>query len=592
MVPWSLAVLAGAVAIWGLVRPSPPEFRSLTRLVVNLPQGQQLLGGPSPPIAVSPDGTRLVYAAISGGQSRLYLRRLDQFEAKPIPGTEGANAPFFAPDGGSVGFFADGALKKVAVSGGVPLTIADAPWSASFSLGASWGPDDTIIFAAGLGAGLLQVSAAGGTLKVLTTPNAENGEVGHGWPQILPDGKNVLFTIRTGEDRRIALLSRETGEWRTILRVGTQATGARYLPTGHLVYAQSGGLLAVPVDLSQGESSRSPMSILDGVFTFGSGLAYFATSRSGALVYAPGVAVAAENSLVWVDRQGRATPLAGDRGTYLYPRLSPDGRRVAVAIAEGGNRDIWVYDVERGTRTRLTIEGINTDAVWTPDGKRLAFASNRAGAFNLYWKPADGSGEAEPLLMREEAQFSHSWSPDGRLLAFYELSPGAARDIWVLSRDDNATATPFLTTSFNERSPIFSPDGRWLAYVSNESGRDEVYVQPYPERRAKWLISTDGGTEPVWSAGGRELLYRRGDKMMAVPVETEPAFTAGQPRVLFDGAYDVAPVSSGSLNYDVSPDGERFVMIQRDQESAPRQLNVVLNWFDELERLAPTRRTP
>ena len=588
-VAWVAAgVIVGAIAaggaVWSVMRTSSSAPGVLTHTVVSLPSNEQLGAvGASPPMAISPDGTRLVYASQNGGRTQLYLRPLNQFEANVIPGTEGARDPFFSPDGQWVGFFADVTLQKVSVTGGAPQPICDAP---DISLGASWGPDDTIVFAAGL-SGLVRVPAGGGTPESLTTPDAEKGEVRHSWPQILPGGESVLFTITTEEGPRIGVLSLATGDWRT-LPSGGEATQAQYVPTGHLVFAQSGELLGVPFDLARLELDGPPGSVLDGVYASpglgGLGLAYFAVSRSGSLVYAPGGAAIAENSLVWVDRDGRASPLTGGRGTYRYPRLSPDGRRIAVDFrSQTGDRDIWIYELERGTLSRLTVEGTNRNPVWAREGTQVTFTSNRAGPFDLYWKPADGSGQSEALLTRANSQFPTSWSPDGRQLAFYEVNPTTARDIWVLAQDDDPS--PFLRTSFNERSPTFSPDGRWLAYVSNESGRDEIYVLAYPGPGGRSQVSTDGGTEPVWSANGRELFYRNGDQMLTVAVETEPAFDAGDPQLLFEERYGVE--ADRNPNYDVAPDGQRFVMVKSDQDSAPTQLHVVLDWFEELNARVP-----
>ena len=575
------ALLAGFL-VWNLTDSSPVGSASVTRLVVALPGDHQLAApSRSNPIALSPDGTRIVYVDNSDGRVRLYLRALDGFEATPIAGTEAAQAPFFSPDGRWVGFFSNGKLQKVSVEGGAPLPLCDAPFP---SFGASWGPDDTIIFSGTGTFGLIRIPAGGGITETLTTPDTKKSEFSHLSPQILPGGTHVLFTVATTEGSSIAVLALETREWRVLL---PGAAGARYLPTGHLVYAQAGGLWAVPLALERLELTGTPISILDGVYSqgwVGVNTVSFSVSDTGVLAYVPGDTEVTE-SPVWVDRTGKASPLTEDKGEYVHPRLSPDGKQLAIAKRTGvANYDIWVYDTERGSRTRLTVEGNNYDSAWTPDGSRLTFNSTRAGQ-GLYEKPADGSGLAQPLLIREHYQNLGSWSLDGQTLAFTEQHPITGTDIWVLTRDGDRVPSPVLATSFHETAPVFSPDGGWLAYVSDESGRNEVYVLPYPSLAGKTPISTDGGVEPAWSADGRELFYRNGYQMLAVPVETGPTFSAEKPELLFEERYKLAPIPIAG--YDVSPDGERFLMIREDKKDAG-QINVVLNWFEELKRLVPT----
>ncbi len=431
------------------------------------------------------------------------------------------------------------------------------------------GGNDTIIFTV-FGSGLLRVSANGGQPEELTSPDLERGELGHQWPQILEKDKGVLFGIVTSEGSgRIVILSPETGEQRELF-VGSDK--ARHLRSGHLVYAYEGSMWAVPFDLEKMKLNGSPIQILDGVSS------QFTVSETGSIVY--GANPAAENTLVWVDREGQVAPIIDVPGSYWTPRLSPDGRQLAF----NGAGDIWILDLERGTRTRLTVEGRNYWPLWTPDDSRISFASTRSRSIDIYWKSADGSGETEPLLIRDPyPQIPLSWSPDGQHLLFTEIHPKSRGDIWVLSCTPDHSISSVIATKFHENWAAFSPDGDWLVYDSNESGRSEVYVQPFPGPGKRWQISPDGGSFPVWSTDGTELFYRQRDGwIMSVAVETEPVFVAKDPQRLFEGRF--------TRSFDVTSDGQRFVMTQSVEDSGAlvTELRVVLNWFEELKRLAPT----
>jgi Tol biopolymer transport system component/predicted Ser/Thr protein kinase len=587
------ALLLGAViaslATWNL-KPTPPQ--PVSRLVITLPPGQQLAGLENgPAVALSPDGTHLAYVARQSGSQQLYLRALDNLEARPIPGTEAAINPFFSPDGQWVGFFAGGKLKKVSVSGGPALSLGDA----TNPRGASWGNQGTIIFAPTTVSVVQQVSDGGGATQPLTRP--EKGEASHRWPEFLPGGKAVLFaaspTSGSWINAQIAVQSVGTGERRNLIQGGMFP---RYAPSGHLVYAQGGNLMAMPFDPQRLTATGAAVPVVEGVLqSASSGAAQYGLSATGSLVFVAGGVQSVQLKLVWVNRNGAELPLAAPAHAYLAQRLSPDGRRVAVGITDSESQ-IWLYDLSRETLTRLTFEGnSNQYPAWTPDGKRIAFQSNKEGPLNLFWQLADGSGGLERLTTSDSTQIANSWSPDGQLLAFHEINPGTQRDIWVLRMGDPSPgsgqvrkAQPFLRTRFDEAGSRFSPDARWLAYISNESGRYEIYVQPYPGPGGKWQVSTEGGTEPVWNPSGRELFYRSGDKMMAVEIATQPSFSAGTPRMLFEGQYQPTPATLP--NYDVSPDGQRFLMLKpvAAAQAAPTQINVVLNWFGELKQKVPT----
>jgi Tol biopolymer transport system component len=404
-------------------------------------------------------------------------------------------------------------------------------------------------------------------------------------PDLLPGGKSVLVTVTSGggfENASIHLVSLDTGERRILVERGFHA---RYA-FGYLIYARSDSLMAVPFDIDRLEVSGSPVPVLQGVDSSTLGTAHYSVSRGGSLVY---VSTQTAGSVpVWVDRNRNVQPIDVQPRGFWGPRLSPDGSRLAMS-ANDALMETWMLELDRGALTRFTFEGNSHIPIWTPDGKRLVFSSDReGGAHNLFWKPADGSGEPERLSMTDYHQDPASFSPDGKLLAFAQNHPETRWDIWLLHMDNERRAEPFLQTEFNEHDPMISPDGRWLAYASNESGRYEVYVQSLPNGGKKRVISTEGGREPLWARNGRELFYRNRERLMAVAVETEVVFDAERPRLLFDTSGLRGPGGFGPPNFDVTPDGQHFVMMSPAEASGPGQINVVLNWSEELKRLVPT----
>ena len=587
------ALLAGAVVattlMWFATRPVPPR---VSRLLIASPGTAALtINGNDRDLAITPDGSRLVYVGNRGTQ--LFVRALDALN--PVAVYTGApRGPFVSPDGQWIGFVDNNAvLKKVAVTGGPAVTLATL---VGFSLGATWGPDDTIIVASqDSTTGLQRVGAAGGATTVLTRPDRAQGELDHVWPEMLPDGRSVLFTIAvvTGglDAAQVAVLDLQTGTRTILVRGGSHA---HYVSSGHLVYAAAGTLRAVPFDLARLQTRGTPVPVIPEIVTTPTGGVDAVVARDGTLAYVSGSVPGTQRTLVWVDRQGRETPTSAPPRGYVYPRLSPDGTRVAV-FAQDQAQDIWNWDLGRTTLTRATFDPAqDTYPVWTPDGRRLIFTSDRAGGRNLFGQAADGTGAVERLSESPNGQSATALSPDGRRLIFTETAPKTGEDVMQLTLDGTRRVTPLVQSPFIERNGIVSPDGRWLAYETNDSGRLEVSVRPFPEvNSGHWQVSTTGGARPLWAPSGQELFYvAPTGALMRVGVERGPSWAATTPTLLVKEGYFTIPGGNGGRTYDLSSDGQRFLMIKEgggtDQTAAPPQLVVVQHWVEELKRLVPT----
>jgi serine/threonine-protein kinase len=579
--PWAIAaalgglVLGAAAVMWTQQGPTQPPLRLAVML-----DPARLDFDNSTTIAISPDGTGVVYAA-RDGDMRLYYSALDAFEPVPIEGTEGARDPFFSPDGQWVGFFSrDFKLAKVPLSGGVIVPICDVPVT---DLGATWLEDDTIVYATfSTGAGLMQVPASGGEPQSITELSITAGDTNHAYPSALP-GQALLFTVQNASGSSVAVLDLETGERRTVIEV---ANDARYVSSGHLLFAQQGALLAVPFDIETREVAGTPRPVVDDLFGTEREATAYAVSATGVLVYAPGGADPRTDRFVWVDRTGNVEPLGLGPGSYGHPRLSPDGTQLAYDSPREGGQDIWVYDIGRLTQTRLTSEGDNVMPVWTPDGSRVMFAASGHGlAPALYWHRADGQGEISMVWQGDHSLWPLSYQQES--IAFYELNPETGRDIWTMTVAEGQPTEPakLQASRFNERSPMLSPDARWVAYVSNQSGRDEVYVKGLYDENLTYTISNGGGREPLWSADGREIFYRDGDFLMVVPVISGNTLQVGSIGVVFQGVYKRDHTVANQY-YDISPDGRRFLMIEEDASlRGPDRLHVIVGFGDELRRL-------
>jgi serine/threonine-protein kinase len=561
-----------------LSRRSDPPI--VSRLQILLSAGQDFYFNGRHLVAISPDGTNIAYAAGLG----LWLRPLDQLDAKAVPGAElEARSPFFSPDGRSIGYYSAGALRRVSITGGAPVMITAAvnPW------GASWAADDVIYYGQGPD-GIWKVPASGGTASQVFA--VEPGQQAHG-PHLLPDGQWVLFTllpagVGSWNRAQVVVQSLATNQRQVLVEGGRDA---RYLASGHLVYALAGDLLAAPFDAVNRRLAGSAFPVVHGVFDAGTitGATHFAVAANGSLAYVPRSET--KLRLSWVDRTGAATPIAAEPRAYRHPRVSPDGTRIAAEVEDQEGLNIWIGDWRRGTFSRLTREDdTNSDPIWSPDGSRVVFTSVLA-ATGLRWQAADGSGTAESLTDSSGGVRAFSWTPEGELL--YEELEGADVRLLGIGKDTEPRSITLFDAPeyFNEVLPALSPDGRLLAYQSTESGRMEVYVRPFPDVRAgRWQISVGGGFAPLWSKDGREIFYRSATSLMAVPVQTTPDFVPGTPVRLFSLG-DFALAGTRGIRYDVAPDG-RFLFLKDESGSGPRErIIVVQNWVEELERLVGVR---
>jgi serine/threonine-protein kinase len=585
VMPWILAVaLAVLVGMVVLRWPERPVEQPLMRLELDLGPSAALASIWGPTAVLSPDGTRLVYIANGpDGNSLLMTRLVDRTEATPLPGTEGAAGPFFSPDGQWVAFHAGGKLKKISVNGGAAVVLCEAP----VLVGGSWGEDGNIIAALSL-RGLSRIPSAGSDPQPFTQPHES-----HRWPQILPGGDAVLFTAGSAgaiqDTASIVVQALNTGRRKVLLRGGYYG---RYLPSGHLVYMQQGTLFAVGFDPDKWELVGRPVPVVDDIASYGaSGGANFDFSRTGTFVYTSGRMASLTSSLMWLDGAGRLDPLPVKPATYVAPRLSPDGKRLAFIRVEAGGQGLWVYEWQRDIMQRLPVTAAIATPVWTPDGRHIVFTSGQ----EIQRIRADGSAKPQRLTDSKDQRYPFSFSPDGKTLAFVELSKETSWDIWTLplagdNPDDPKPGEPklFLRTQFTEWAPAFSPDGRWLAYTSDESGNFGVYVQPFPQGGGRWLVSGGGGRGVIWSRTRAELFYlASGGRIMSAAYSVKGgSFVPAARRQWSERRLPLFPVW---LSFDLAPDGNRMIFLTtgEEQEKPETHLTFLLNFFDELRRRVP-----
>jgi serine/threonine protein kinase len=572
-----LFVCAGYFAwnSWERTVPSLPVMR----FAIDLPLTTPLVGGAST-VAISPDGKNFVYLALSEGNPVLFLRPLDSFAAHPLTGSENASDPFFSPDGQWIAFFANGYLKKISIFGGVPQNICSIP---GFMRGGFWSHENQIFYG-NINDCIYMVPANGGTPVPATHLDSTQGEISQRFPQLLPDGQTVIFTVKNNtmtsfNDALVVTENIHTHERKVIVRGGAYA---RYIPTGHIIYVRGSTIYALPFDPNTLTVAGSPLPVEEGgMLNPLSGDANYGVSNTGVLLYAPlGSYSGTDLDLQWIDRQGKQSSVIDTTGAYGDGTISPDGEKLAITI-RAANDDIWVYQFQRKTLSRITFGGGNSDfPIWTPDGKNVIFASERGTTWKLFSKPWDGSGK-ETLLSNDVETDPNSWesiSPDSKYIAY-----GSGGDIWLLPLDETRKPQQFISTPANEINPSFSPDGHWLSYISNESGQNELYVVPFPQRGGKYQISTNGAgfaIPPKWTSDGKSLLYVSGHQIMEVAVTLSPSFDYSAPKKVID-----LPDSWNGYFGAFTPDGKKFMMgTTKTGPVALSKVNIVVGWFGELKK--------
>ena len=596
------ALSAGGFAVFAFSRDTAPAADSrVVRMTVDLPENQRIGPEFNSKVALSPDGTHLAFTPVPGP---VYIRRLDGLENQPLEITKSVGfrgAPLFSPDGTSISFIEGNSIfawarpfLKASLAGGAPTRLFDYD---SFHRG-DWAPDGWIYWTSSYQGGIVRIRDSGGPIEPVTELDVKKGERSHRFADLLPGGRALIYTaafegISSYNDARIELWDLTTRQKKTLIEGGTSAV---YSPSGHVVYARQGKLFAAPFDLKRQEVTGPPFEVLGGVMMSGNtGAAHFSLSDRGDLAYVPGAADGGNRTLVWVDRSGKADPLPLPPASYLYPRISPDGRSLAVEI-EGPSHDFYFYDFARTVLSKVTTDGMSHAPVWSPDGRQVAFRSWQAGGMTMWLMPADRSAAPTRLDPSGTRQSPVSFSPDGKFLSFDQKDPQTRDDVMVLPLGGDRSPVAVAQSRFMEGSGKFSPDGRWIAYSAFESGRPEIWVQAFPGPGLKLQVSNDGGTDPVWRRSGGELYYRSGNKMMAVTVTTSPTFNAGAPRLLWEGAYSRGTGSScgmpgvASSSYDVSADGERFLMIREDAPPDASRIVVVLNWAEEVKAKERARK--
>ncbi|MEW6060658.1 MAG: protein kinase [Bacteroidota bacterium] len=580
-ISWALsAILIVALVSTWLLLHAPAASNVVTKFTIDLGADKVMDVTSYPALAISHDGTKVVFKA----GNKFYLRKMNSMEPTLIPGIENCSTPFFSPDDQWIGFFRNNKLEKISLSGGTPVTLADAP----DNRGGTWSKNGSIVFSPSAVTGLFMISQNGGNPQKLTEVDSSKQERTHRWPSVLPDGKHVLFTIGVlsspdyYENASIGIVDIETGERKKIIE---GASTAKYISSGHILFSRSGVLYIVPFDVDHLEVTGQPVPVIQGVYSATTtGITNYAVSENGTLVYLPGSIEGESRKIVKIDMQGNTAVLDSSSHPYLEPSLSPDNKRIAIVIREGENYDIWIFDIARNTLSKLTFGGINRTPHWSPDGTMIVYMKKKNNNLNaIFSKPSDGSGDETQIFEGEGRFYVNCWTPDGKYLIVDNLTKESQSDLLVIPMSGDEKPWKYLDSKKDEYQSSLSPNGKWIAYLSDEAGPYQIYVRSFPKKEGKWQIAMDVAEEARWSPDGKLLYYRRNSQLMVVPVSTTSTFSAGVPKVLIDN-FPSVNIDSG-ITYDITSDGKYFITTAPIQELSLSKIFVILHWTDELRSI-------
>ena len=582
-IPWILSILLLIALVTSILLMNKPLSQKIvTRFTLDFSSKLILDVTSYPAMAISHDGKIVVFKA----NNNFYIRKMSLFEPQLIPSLENASTPFFSPDDKWIGFFKDGKLEKISISGGTPVVLA----GASDNRGGTWNNNGSIVFTSSTTVGLSIISENGGNVKMITTPDTTKNERTHRWPSFLPDGKHVLFTVGLNsspdyyENATIDVVNIETSERKELIK---DASTARYINTGHILFSRSGILYIVPFNPDNLEITGQPLPVLEGVYSeLTTGITNYMVSDNGTLAYIPGAIEGESRNIVRIGMNGEMTILDSIGHPYLEPELSPDNKKIALVVREGEDSDIWTFDITRKTLTKLTFGGLNRTPHWSPDGKYIAYMKkvNNNGKTIIVMKPSDGSGQEKEIYASDGRLYVDEWSKDGNFLIIDNLTLQSQSDLIIVPLTGNKKPWKYLDSPKDEYEASLSPNGKWIAYLSNESNTYQIYVRSFPDKdKGKWQISSNATDEPRWSPDGKYLYYRQGSQLIEVPVSYSPMFTPGLPKVLISG-FPAMTLDSG-ISYDISSDGRYFITTVPLGGSTIKKIAVVTNWTQEIKNL-------